>query len=77
MLLLSEVDLIFEKWSCKKYVFKLYGPSCFKIIFALLAEIITLYMQVTIIKVGILSLNKSIARRRVYIKLAMFLSLNK
>lgn len=49
MLFLAEVDLVLEKQGCKKIVLGFCCTDCVEIVFALLAKVITLYMQVSII----------------------------
>lgn len=46
MLLLSQVNFISKKQCYKKDAFRICDFSCFKIILALLAEIITFHIQV-------------------------------
>lgn len=75
VLLPLKVDPISKEQSCKRDAFKAHGPSCFKMVLALLTEVITFHVQVSIVVVGVFSLERSIARCEVY--LAMFLVLEK
>lgn len=75
ILLLVEIDPILEKQSFKKDVFITCGNSYIKIIFALLVKFIAFYMQVFIIQVRIFSLEKTIMRCSINLKLAIFLAL--
>lgn len=77
MLLLSKINLISKKRGHKKYAFGAYAPSRFKIIFKLPTKVITLYVQVTIIKIGVFGLGRSIARRKICFNFAMLLALDK
>lgn len=58
LLLLAEVNPILEKGGCKKDVFVVCNPDFVKIIFVLLTKVITLYMQVFIIQIGVLAFKK-------------------
>lgn len=44
VLLLSKLNSIIEKESCKKYIFEVYSDSYLEIIFALLVEVIIFYI---------------------------------
>lgn len=77
ILLIMEVDLIAEKQSNKKIAFRVRGISYIEIILELLTKIVTFYMQVFIIQVGIPGLIKVIVSYKIYLKPAIFLVFNK
>lgn len=54
ILLLSKINPISKEQNCKKNAFRVYDLNNFEIVFRLLAEIIIFYMQMFIIKIGIL-----------------------
>lgn len=56
MLLPAEVDLILKEISCKHNLVLPGGSSSNKIVLTLLAEVLTLYMGLSTIDVGIFSL---------------------
>lgn len=58
MLLLLVENAIFQKTYSKKYLLIFYKSSNLKIIFALLAKVITFYVQISIIKSRIVKLEK-------------------
>lgn len=72
-----KADSILKKQSHKKDIFKAYNISYIEIIFILLIEIVTLYIQVPIIESRVFSLEKAIARYKVCLQLAMLLALDK
>lgn len=77
VLIPAKADSILKKQSCKKDAFKAYSISYIEIILVLLIEIVTLYIQVPIIEIRVFSLERAIARYKVYLQLAMLLTLDK
>lgn len=66
-----------EKQKSKKDMIKTNSPSDLKIIFALLTKTIIIYMQVFIIEDEKLSFKKLFIRWKVYLKLVIYLTLDK
>lgn len=60
MLLPIKGNPIPEKQNHDKYVFVTYGFGCVEIVFALLAELVVLYMRATITQIGVLGLENPI-----------------
>lgn len=75
ILLPVKVNLILEQQGCKKDVLVTYDISYIEIILALLTEVVALYMQASIIQVGLLGLKRSILGCKIYV--IMFLAFNK
>ena len=75
VLLPAEVNPISDEQDRERDAFVAYDSSYVKMIFTLLIEIIALYIQALIVKVGVLGLEGSIPGGKVC--LAMFLALDK
>lgn len=75
MLLPAEVNPISEKQGCKGNALVAYGISRVEIILTLLAEVIVLHIQASIIQVGITGFKDSFPRGRIC--LTIFLALDK
>lgn len=61
LLLLPTIqDLVFQEIDSKKYTFMSLSFSNFKMVFTLLIETVIFYIQVTIVKIGILRLEQLI-----------------
>lgn len=75
MLLPAEINLVAEEHSCKEYMLSTSGISRVKVIFVLLIKVIALYMNTSVIQVGILGIEGFISGCKVY--LAIFLALDK
>lgn len=60
ILLPTKKNSIFQEAICKRYMFNAFGSDCFKMIFALLTEVVALFMQVTIKQVRISSFERPI-----------------
>ena len=54
VLLPAKKNPILEKKSCKRYALMALGPSCLKMVFALLTEVIAFYVQILIVQVRVL-----------------------
>lgn len=61
MFLLVKINFLSKEKSCIKNILVICGTSRIKIIFVLLAKVVTLYMQVFIVEVGDFSLKKIFA----------------
>lgn len=72
-----KVDLVSEKQSRKEDTFIAHGFDYIKIVFTLLIKVIAFYVQVFIVKIEIPSLKKAIKIGGTYLKLVIFLALNK
>lgn len=77
MLLSAEDELISKKQGRKEDAFGACGTNCVKIIFALLIEVVALYMQASIVQVRVFGIKKAIVECEICLKLAIFLALNK
>ena len=75
VLLPAKVDPILEERGRKRNTLGPRSTGHVKMVLALLTEIIALYIQVSIIQVGVMGLESSLPRGRVF--LAMFLALDK
>lgn len=60
ILLLLIENAIFQKNCYKRYAFVALSPSSFKMVFVLLTKIIAFYVQIAIIEVRVLGLEKSV-----------------
>ena len=77
VLLPAEINPVLEEQRRKKDAFVASGPGCIKMILKLLTEVITIYMQALIVKVGILSFERIIAECGTCLELAMVLAFDK
>lgn len=58
-------------------MFRLCSLSCFEIVITLATEVITFYMQVLIVKIGVFDFGWPIAGRKIYVELVMLFALYK